>query len=75
VSAVRAGKNNEQPAYQPALDINGITIGSVLEALDKADGSPWPGSDNPEFDRVCQALDEVQAALKGSPADRLVKDL
>jgi membrane protein len=75
VSAVRAGKNNEQPGYQPALDINGITIGSVLEALDKADGSHWPGSDNPEFDRLCQALDEVQAALKGSPADRLVKDL
>jgi membrane protein len=75
VSAVRAGKNNGSPAYQPARDINSITIGTVLEALDKADGSYWPASDDPEFSRISQALDEVQAALRNSPADRLVKNL
>jgi membrane protein len=75
VSAVRSERNNGQPAYQPARDINGITIGSVLEALDKAGATHWPESDDPELHRVSQALDEVQAALRNSPADRLVKDL
>lgn len=75
VSAVRAEKNNGQAAYQPARDINGITIGSVLEALDKAGGANWPASDDPELDRVSRALDEVQSALRKGPADRLVKDL
>jgi membrane protein len=75
VSAVRAGKNNGQPAYQPARDINGITIGSVLEALDKAGGTDWPAYDDPGFGRVSQALDDVQAAIRNGPADRLVKDL
>jgi membrane protein len=75
VSAVRTEKNNGQPAYQPARDINGISVGSVWEALDKAGAIHWPTSDDPEFDRVSQALDEIQAALRSSPADRLVKDL
>jgi membrane protein len=75
VSAVRVGKSNGSTAYQPARDINSITIGSVLEALDKAGGSHWPASDDPEFGRISQALDDVQAALKNSPADQLVKNL
>jgi membrane protein len=75
VSAVRSEKDNGQPVYQPARDINGITIGSVLEALDKAGGTHWPESDDPGLLRVSQALDDVQAALRNSPADRLVKDL
>ena len=75
ISAVRAKKNNGQPAYQPARDINEITIGSVLEALDKAGGTQLPAYENPEFGKISQALDEVQAALRSGPADRLVKDL
>jgi membrane protein len=75
VSAVRAEKSNGQPAYQPARDINEITVGSVLEALDKAGGIHLPVYENPEFGRISQAVDEVQAALRSGPADRLVKDL
>ena len=41
LSAVRVEKNNGQSAYQPARDINGITIGLVIKALDEAGGSSW----------------------------------
>jgi membrane protein len=75
ISTVRTEKNNGRLSYQPARDIHSITIGSVLEALDKAGGTNWPAYDNPEFTRVSQALDEVLAAIKSGPADRLVKDL
>jgi membrane protein len=75
ISAVRAERNNGPTAFQPARDIHSITMGTVLEALDKAGGTNWPASDDPEFVRVSQALDELQAAIKGSPSDRLVKDL
>jgi membrane protein len=75
VSAIRAEKNSGPTAYQPAQDIHCITIGTVVEALDKAGATSWPTYDDPEFVRVSQALDELQAAIKDSPADRLVKDL
>jgi membrane protein len=75
VSTVREKKNNGQPAFQPARDINGITVGSVLEALDKAGGTHLPAYDDPEFGRVSKAVDEIQAAVRSSPADRLVKDI
>jgi membrane protein len=75
VSAVRGEKNNGPAAYAPARDIHSITIGSVWEALDKAGGTNWPAYDDPEFLRVSQALDELQATIRDNPADRLIKDL
>jgi membrane protein len=75
ISAVEGEKNNGPVLYQPARDINTITIGSALEALDRRGEKKWPNNNSPEFARICQALDEIQAAIRNSPANRLVKDI
>jgi len=75
VSAVEGGKNNEPLSYQPARDINTITIGFALEALDKRGGGKLPANNNPEFTQISQAMDEIQTVVRNSPANRLVKDI
>ena len=75
VSAVDGGKNNGPVSYQPARDINTITIGFALEALDKRGEKKWPAYNNPDFAQVSQAMDEIQAVIRNSPANRLVKDI
>ena len=75
VSAVKGEKNNAPLSFQPARDIKSITIGSVLEALDKRGQKNWPANNDPEFARVSQAVDEIQTAINNSPVNRLVKDI
>ena len=75
VSAVEGEKNNGPSAYQPAQDIGSITIGSALEAFDTRAGKNWPVNKDPEFVLTSQAVDEIQTAVKNSPANRLVKDI
>lgn len=75
VSAVDGNTNNGPASYQPARDISSITIGSVLEALDKRGQKKWPANEDPEFTAVSQALDEILETINGSPANRLVKDI
>ncbi len=75
VSAVEGEKSNGPVSYQPARDINTITIGFALEALDKWGEQKWPAYNNPEFTQISQAMDEIQAVIRNSPANCLVKDI
>ena len=75
VSAIEGGKNNGPVSYQPSRDINTITIGSALEALDLRGEKKWPVYNDPEFIQVSQAMDEILSAVRNSPANRLMKDI
>ncbi len=76
VSAVEGEKNNGSLSFQPARDIGSITIGSVIEALDKRGQENGPAAcKDPEFTQVSKAVDEIQAVINNSPANRLVKDI
>ncbi len=75
VSAVEGIKNTGPPKYQPARDIHTITVASVLEALDKRGANSRPNLHGPEFTIVSQVVDEIQAEMKQSPKNRLVKDI
>lgn len=75
ISAVAAKKNNGPVTYQPARDIRGITIASVLEALNQRGENSWSAANDPDFERVCQALDAMQVQIADTPANRLVQDI
>ncbi len=75
LSAVEGRKSNGPVLYQPARDINAITIGSVIKALDQAGKAAWPNNVDAEFDRVFAAVDAIQEVIDNSPANCLVKDL
>jgi membrane protein len=75
VSTVESEKNNGPAAYQPARDIHAITIAGAIDALEKRGNITMPEQPDPKFSRICQAVDEIQAELNHSPANRLVKDI
>jgi membrane protein len=63
------------PAYQPAFDIQRLTIQNVLDALDKS-GEPIPGDFSSEDTRGLEdVLRELSRAAAEAPANRLLKDV
>ncbi len=76
ISAVEQPKANEHPAFQPAKDIQTITIASVLDALDKQGGESLGAVEtDAHWESVTKAVDQIEAAIQQSPANKLVKDL
>ncbi len=73
VSVVDRGPEDE-PGYQPARDINGITIADMLSAWD-AGGDAGQIPETTEFEKVRQGLANVDQALRNSPVNKLIKDL
>ena len=43
--------------------------------LDKRGDDKWPDYRNTDFSQISQAVDEIQAAIENSPANRLMKDI
>lgn len=73
VSMVDRGPEVES-GYQPAQDINNITIADMFAAWDSG-GDPSQTPKTSEFEKVRQSLAAVDQAFRNTPANRLVKDL
>ena len=68
-------KNNKQLAYQPARDINQMTIQSILEALDHKGTEDIPVANTMEFQALSDAMQEFSKAMAESPANKLLKNI
>ncbi|MGE5189939.1 MAG: YihY/virulence factor BrkB family protein [Gemmatimonadota bacterium] len=73
-SAVKAADGDE-PAYQPARDIRGITVKAVLEALERIGSADLPLTPTDDLRAVSEILDSFGAILERSPENRLVAEL
>jgi len=62
-------------AYQPARDINNLTIQYVLEALDKKGTDNIPIARTEDYRALSDALKKFSEAMEGSPANKLLKDI
>jgi membrane protein len=62
-------------AWQPARDINAITIASVLEALDKNGVNELPLELSREFGLLSDAVNAGYDAIRTSPANVALKDI
>jgi membrane protein len=62
-------------AYQPARDINNLTIQYVLEALDQKGTDNIPVARTEDFKALSAALKKFREAMESSPANKLLKDL
>ena len=61
--------------YQPARDINAITINSVVEALEKIGVDNIPVAQTAELSHLSAALKALNEEIEKSPANRLLKDI
>jgi len=68
-------KENKKMSYQPARDINAITINSVIEALEKKGVDNIPIAQTAELKHLSEALKALNDEIDKSPANRLLKDI
>ena len=61
--------------YQPARDINTLTIKTVVDAIDQTGANDIPVARTEEFKTLAEALEKFKDEMEASPANRLLKDL
>jgi membrane protein len=65
----------KQSSYQPARDVNALTICSVNDALDKKGVSDIPVARTAELEKIQGSLKDFEAQVKRSLANCLLKDV
>jgi len=66
---------DKQFGYQPARDINGLSIRSILEALEHNGVDNIPVANTEELEVLSDSLKQFSEAMESSPANRLLKDI
>jgi len=61
--------------YQPAIDINILTIQYIINALDKKGVSHIPVARTEELETLSETLKELGNLIENSPANKLLKDI
>lgn len=64
-----------EPGYQPALDINTLTVQFVIEALDNRGSEAIPTVKTETYETLREILETFRVELAKSPANRLIKDI
>jgi membrane protein len=68
-------KVDQQFGYQPARDINTLTIKFVIDAIDQNGSNNIPVARTDEFDALSEAIDKFRQEMEVSRANRLLKDI
>ena len=68
-------KENNERFYQPARDINGMTIKSIIEALERIGVDNIPVAQTAELEVLSETLQSFNDVIEESPSNRLLKDI
>lgn len=68
-------KENNERFYQPARDISGITIKSIIEALERIGVDNIPVAQTTELKVLSETLQTFSDIIEKSPSNRLLKDI
>jgi membrane protein len=74
LSEVRKGEDKEL-AYQPAIDVDKVTIKFVIDRLEQRGTSSIPVARSGEFDKLSDCLRQFAANVENSPANVLLRNL
>ena len=69
------GKTPKERTYQPAMDINKISINLVMNRLEEKGSHHITVSKNKEYQRLSDILDTFDDVVKQSPSNVLLKDI
>jgi len=73
-SAVKT-KEGEEATYQPTRDIRGITVKTVLDALERSGPVDLPFTPRGDFRGISDTLDAFEATIGRSSENRLITTL
>lgn len=65
----------KEAGYQPARDIDSLTIQYVMNALDNRGTKDIPVAQTKELDVLCQSLNSFSELVNGSEINQLLKDM
>lgn len=68
-------EGNGDLGYQPAIDINVLTIQYVIDALEKRGLNTMAFTDNPEFASLSASLEAFGRTIEQLPENRLLKEI
>jgi membrane protein len=68
-------RGNRDLGYQPARDINTLTIKSIVDAIDHTGSNNIPVARTEEFKALSEAIEKFGKEMEASPANRLLKDI
>jgi membrane protein len=74
LSGTDTGKDGER-GFQPARDINALTISHVVDATELRGSNTMPFSHTPEFAALSEAVEIFRRTIEKLPANKLLKDL
>ena len=74
VCQTRTGED-QKFGYQPARDINTLTISFVVDALDQTGSNNIPVARTEEFEALSDAIEKFREQMEASPANKLLKDI
>lgn len=75
IFSITENKENEALSYQPAFDINMISVKSIIDALDQKGVNHIPVAETPELKSLSETLQSFSDEIEKSPANRLLKDI
>jgi membrane protein len=74
VSVIHESEHEER-LYQPAMDINKLTVSYVLEKIDKKGSTEQIFVKNSDYDRITSMLDKFNKLAAKSDSNVLIKDI
>ncbi|HEX2975752.1 MAG TPA: YihY/virulence factor BrkB family protein [Bacteroidales bacterium] len=69
------GDDGSEHYYQPALDINKITVSYVFSKMDRRGGSPLRVTKNEDYEKITGLLERYDKMLAKSASNIMIKDL
>lgn len=75
VLAPVAGEEQRAPAYQPAADLDLLTVAYVTDRLENRGTDTLPIPRTKELERIAESLRGLEKAIEQSPANVLLKDV
>jgi membrane protein len=69
------GENGSDQVYQPALDINKLTISYVFSKMDRKDGGQLHVTRNEDYEKIVTVLERFDKLTAKSGSNILIKDL
>jgi membrane protein len=67
--------NGKDVAYQPATDVNKLTILYVVQSLEQRGISDIPVAEKTELNKISERLSKIAGDIKQSPENVLLKDI
>ncbi|MFZ2339835.1 MAG: hypothetical protein WAW07_08975, partial [Bacteroidales bacterium] len=66
---------HQERLYQPAMDVSLLSVGYILNKLDRKGSDQQVFLDSPEYNAMTAMLDDFEKMIDGSESNILIKDL